>query len=64
MGTVPSDRGRLEGAHRSAREELSDTLGELRGALDRSLDWRDWIRARPWVAVGLAAFIGWRLGRR
>jgi hypothetical protein len=45
------------------REELSNTLGELRGVLDRSLDWRDWVRARPWAVLGVAALIGWRLGR-
>jgi len=63
MGTVPDDRHRLQGALEVTRAELESTLGELRGAMDESLDWRSWVRRHPWPVLGAAALIGLRLGR-
>jgi hypothetical protein len=63
MATVPDDPDRLEWAVRTARSELDSTLGELRGVMDESLDWRSWVRRHPWPVLGAAALIGLRLGR-
>jgi hypothetical protein len=46
-----------------AREELATAIGELRGAVREQLDWRGWVRARPLLAMAIAAAFGWRLGR-
>jgi hypothetical protein len=63
MGTTTKDPGTLEEAIRSTRRELDSSLGELRGVMDESLEWRTWVRRHPWPALGLAALIGLRLGR-
>lgn len=64
MGTVTKDhKGLLQGSLDSTRAELDDALGELRGVMDRSLDWRTWVQRHPWPVIGLAALIGLRLGR-
>jgi hypothetical protein len=63
MGTVPKDPNRLEGAIRSTRAELDQTLGELRGAMSSELDWRTWVTRHPWPTLGLAMLVGLRLGR-
>jgi len=65
MGTVIDERNRarLEGTVRRTRAELESTLGELRGVMGESLDWRAWVRRHPWPSLALAAFVGLRLGR-
>jgi hypothetical protein len=63
MATITRDPGRLEEAIRNTRGELDSSLAELKGAMDESLDWRTWVRRHPWPALGLAALIGFRLGR-
>jgi ElaB/YqjD/DUF883 family membrane-anchored ribosome-binding protein len=63
MGTVTKDPEKLEASIRSTRRELESSLGELRGVMDESLDWRTWVRRHPWPALGIAALVGLRLGR-
>jgi hypothetical protein len=63
MATVTKDPGTLEEAIRSTRQELDSSLGELKGVMDESLDWRTWVRRHPWPALGFAALLGLRIGR-
>ena len=65
MGRVLDDRERrtLSEDINSTRDEITHTIGALRGLMDESLDWRAWVRRHPWPAVGCAALIGLRLGR-
>ncbi|HZS41109.1 MAG TPA: hypothetical protein VFF06_29975 [Polyangia bacterium] len=65
MATVSDkkDRAELEGTVRRTRAELESTLGELRGAMGESLDWRSWVRRHPWPSLAVAALVGLRLGR-
>jgi hypothetical protein len=65
MGSVLDDQERralLEGIS-STRSEISDTIGALRGLMNQSLEWREWVRRYPWPVFGTAALIGLRLGR-
>jgi ElaB/YqjD/DUF883 family membrane-anchored ribosome-binding protein len=54
---------RLAASLADTRAELGNTLTELRGAMRDQLDVRAWVRRSPWVAVALAAFVGYRLAR-
>lgn len=63
MATVTKDPQRLEGTLRSTRNELDRTLGELRSVMNAELDWRTWVARHPWPVIGLAALVGYRLGR-
>jgi hypothetical protein len=47
----------------TTRAEIESTIGALRGVMSESLDWRAWVRRRPWPALLIAAFIGYRVGR-
>jgi hypothetical protein len=65
MGRVPDDQQRkalVEGIN-STRDEISHTIGALRGLVENSLDWRSWVRRHPWPALTAAAVLGLRLGR-
>lgn len=48
---------------RRTRAELDRTLGQLKGAMDASLDWREWVRRHPWPFLAVAAALGFKLGR-
>jgi hypothetical protein len=71
MGTASSnghpgriaDRDRLATSIADTRAELARALAELRGTVRDQLHWREWVRARPLLAVTLMAAVGWRLGR-
>jgi hypothetical protein len=63
MGILSDEPHRLQGELEVTRAELESTLGELRGAMDESLDWRSWVRRHPWPVLGAVALIGLRLGR-
>jgi hypothetical protein len=41
---------------------MDQTLMQLDHALDAAVDWRDHVRARPWVMVGAAGVVGFVLG--
>lgn len=58
------ERERLEAAVSSSREELTRTLGELRGVMRERLDWRAWVARRPLWAVAAAALVGFTLATR
>lgn len=64
-GRAPSaaERERLSASIADARAELSTTLDELQGVVERGLDWRAWVRERPLVCVAVACALGFRLGR-
>jgi len=63
MASHTKDPNRLEEAIRSTRGQLDQSLAELKGVMDESLDWRSWVRRHPLPAIGVAALIGLRLGR-
>jgi hypothetical protein len=48
----------------STRDEISSTIGALRGLVHDSLDWRAWVRRYPLAAIGAAVLVGFSLGRR
>jgi hypothetical protein len=65
MGRVLDEQERkalLQGIN-STKDEITSTIGELRGLMDESLDWRSWVRRHPWSAVVAATVIGLRIGR-
>jgi hypothetical protein len=39
-------------------------MSELEREVTRTLDWREWVRRRPGMALGLAFGLGLFLGRR
>jgi hypothetical protein len=53
----------MESALRATRAELESTLGELRGAMGRSFDWRSVVRRWPLETAIACVLIGLRLGR-
>jgi ElaB/YqjD/DUF883 family membrane-anchored ribosome-binding protein len=65
MGRALDERERraLQAGINSTREEISSTIGALRGLMHESLDWRAWVRRHPWPALAVAAVIGLRVGR-
>jgi hypothetical protein len=46
------------------RAQVSRSLLELQHELSRALDWREWIRIKPVLAMSLAFGLGFLLGRR
>ena len=48
----------------TTRAQVSRSLLELQHELNRALDWREWIRSKPVLAVSLAFGLGFLLGRR
>ncbi len=65
MGRVLDERERnalVEGIN-STREEITSTIGALRGLMNETLEWRAWVRRHPWPALAAAAVIGLRVGR-
>jgi ElaB/YqjD/DUF883 family membrane-anchored ribosome-binding protein len=49
--------------HRT-REKVALSVTALQRELARSLDWRQWVGRKPFLAVGLAFGLGLLLGRR
>jgi hypothetical protein len=47
-----------------SRELVARSVLELQRELSRAVDWREWIRRKPAVAVGLAFGLGVLLGKR
>jgi hypothetical protein len=47
-----------------SRELVARSVLELQRELSRAVDWREWIRRKPVLAVGLAFGLGVLLGRR
>lgn len=47
-----------------AREKVVLSLGAVRLEIRHALDWRDWVRRRPRMALALAVALGVFLGRR
>lgn len=44
------------------RARLGSNLRELTGKVEAATDWREYVRARPWVALGVAAVVGVLVG--
>jgi hypothetical protein len=47
-----------------AREKFVLSLGAVEHEIKRALDWREWLRRRPGIALTLAFALGAFLGRR
>ena len=47
-----------------ARQEIHDSVVELRQEVATVVDWREWVRARPGLCIGAAFAIGFYLGSR
>ncbi len=45
------------------REEITLSTQVLRDSLSRQLDWREQVRGRPLLWLGLSFALGWVLGR-
>jgi hypothetical protein len=63
LGARRADRARLNQSIAEARAELATTIGELRRAVSAELDWREWVRRNPLVAVAIAGLVAYRVGR-
>jgi hypothetical protein len=46
------------------REQFVVSMSALEGEVTRTLDWRQWVRRKPGLAVALAFGLGFLLGRR
>lgn len=46
------------------REQFLVSISALEGEVTRTLDWRQWVRRKPGLAVALAFGLGCLLGRR
>jgi ElaB/YqjD/DUF883 family membrane-anchored ribosome-binding protein len=55
---------RAEAEVSSSRDQVARSVLELQRELARVADWREWIRRKPVLAVGLAFGLGFLLGRR
>ena len=47
-----------------ARQQLVASLSALEAEVIRKLDWQQWVRRRPGLAIALAFGLGFLLGRR
>lgn len=47
-----------------ARQQISESLGELQTSVEESLDWRGWVADHPLEAVGIGFAFGFYLGLR
>jgi hypothetical protein len=73
---VPSDRHervadardpalvRAEAAIAESRRQMALSITELNREIARAVDWREWFRRKPVLALGLAFGLGVLLGRR
>jgi hypothetical protein len=47
-----------------SRDQFVVSMGALEREITRTLDWRNWVRRRPSIALGLifgfGLFLGWR----
>ena len=48
----------------NAREKFVLSLGAVEREISHALDWREWVRRRPGIALAFAFAIGVFLGRR
>jgi hypothetical protein len=66
QGTEPRDAALVQAEAEIARtrELVARSMLELQRELSRAVDWREWIRRKPVVAVSLAFGLGVLLGRR
>ena len=58
------DPERIRAEIEAARAEIADSLLALRDEVTDRLDWRNVVRRKPVLAVGVAFAIGYLLGRR
>jgi ElaB/YqjD/DUF883 family membrane-anchored ribosome-binding protein len=45
-----------------AREATEESLDLVRRELRAAVDWREWVRRRPWTCLSIAAALGLGLG--
>jgi hypothetical protein len=66
QGTDPRNAALVEAEAQIARSRalVTRSVLELQRELSRAVDWREWIRRKPVVAVSLAFGLGVLLGRR
>lgn len=63
MGHDDPDIARAEADIERARQAVASSMLALQRELARTFDWRAWVAARPYLAVGTALAIGALLGR-
>lgn len=63
-GTSRRDPAAIRADLEASREQIAQSLLNLRVEIGRQLDWRRPIRLRPLEAVGIAFVLGYWLGRR
>jgi ElaB/YqjD/DUF883 family membrane-anchored ribosome-binding protein len=44
------------------REQVAHSMTELQQELARAIDWREWVRRKPGLTMGLAVCLGLLLG--
>ncbi len=54
---------RLEGEIAARRENLVDSLTDLRDEVAELTDWRTWVRRKPLRAVAISVAAGWVVGK-
>ncbi len=47
-----------------SREQISDSVEQIREEAREAVDWRSWVEEHPWEAVGVAFTAGFILGFR
>jgi len=62
--TTRRDPERIRAEIEAARAEIADSLLALRDEVTDRLDWRNFVRRKPVLAVGVAFAVGYLLGRR
>ncbi len=63
-GAERRDPARIRAEIESARAEIAESLLSLRDEVNERLDWRAFVRRKPFVAVGVAFAVGYLLGKR
>jgi hypothetical protein len=59
-----TDLSRASADLENAREKFVLSLGAVEREISHALDWREWVRRRPGIAVAFAFALGVFLGRR
>jgi len=63
-GSERRDPQRIRAEIEQTRAEIAESMLALRDEIARRTDWRAFVRRRPLVAVGVAFYVGYLLGKR